>query len=131
MGGLADNGIVQVRSRHSVAETVTRLEAALEAKGLRVFARIDHSGEAKAVGLKMRPTLLIVFGNAKAGTPLMVAAPTLAIDLPMKALVWEDADGVVWLSYNSPEYLARRHGIPDELMKNISGASAVLEGAAK
>jgi uncharacterized protein (DUF302 family) len=129
--GLADNGVMNVRSLHSFAGTVARLEAALEAKSLRVFARVDHSGEAEAVGLKMRPTQLVIFGSPRAGTALMVASPELAIDLPLKALVWEDGDGQVWLSYNSLEYLARRHGIPDELMKGISGASVVVESAAK
>jgi len=90
---------------------------------------VDHSGEAEKVGLKMRPTQLIVFGSPKAGTPLMVASPTLAIDLPLKALAWEDADGQVWLSYNSPEYLKQRHNVPDELVKNIAGVGALLEKA--
>jgi uncharacterized protein (DUF302 family) len=100
-------------------------------KGLTVFAHIDHSGEAEEVGLKMRPTQLIIFGSPKAGTPLMVASPTLAIDLPLKALVWEDAEGVVWLSYNDPEYLKQRHGIPDELVRNIAGAGTLLAEAVK
>ncbi len=95
-----------------------------------VFAAlVDHSGEAKKAGLAMRPTQLIIFGSPKGGTPLMVASPTLAIDLPLKALAWEDADGKVWLSYNSPDYLKRRHEIPDDLLKNIAGVGAVLAKA--
>jgi len=112
-----------------VPETLKRLQSVLQAKNLDVFARVDHSGEAEKVGLKMRPTQLIVFGSPKAGTPLMVASPTLAIDLPLKALAWEDADGQVWLSYNSPEYLKQRHNVPDELVKNIAGVGALLEKA--
>jgi uncharacterized protein (DUF302 family) len=126
---LPDNGLVHVRSPYSVRETLTRLESALQAENLTVFARFDHSGEAENIGLQMRPTQLVIFGSPKAGTPLMVASPTLAIDLPLKALAWEDADGQVWLSYNSPDYLKRRHEISDELVKNIAGAGAVLEKA--
>jgi uncharacterized protein (DUF302 family) len=128
---LPDNGLIHLRSPYSVPETLKRLEAALAAKSLTVFARVDHSGEAEKVGLKMRPTQVIVFGSPKSGTPLMVASPTLAIDLPLKALVWEDGEGMVWLSYNDPEYLKQRHGIPDELVKNIAGAGALLAEAVK
>jgi uncharacterized protein (DUF302 family) len=129
MASLPDNGLVHLRSPYSVAETLERLESVLHAKNLSVFARVDHSGEAEKVGLKMRPTQLIIFGSPQAGTPLMVASPTVAIDLPLKALAWEDADGKVWLSYNRPDYLKRRHEIPDELVKNIAGVGAVLEKA--
>jgi uncharacterized protein (DUF302 family) len=129
MASLPDNGLIHLRSPYSVPETLKRLQSVLQAKNLDVFARVDHSGEAEKVGLKMRPTQLIVFGSPKAGTPLMVASPTLAIDLPLKALAWEDADGQVWLSYNSPEYLKQRHNVPDELVKNIAGVSALLEKA--
>jgi uncharacterized protein (DUF302 family) len=129
MASLPDNGLVHLRSPYSVPETLKRLQSVLQAKNLDVFARVDHSGEAEKVGLKMRPTQLIVFGSPKAGTPLMVASPTLAIDLPLKALAWEDADGQVWLSYNSPEYLKQRHNVPDELVKNIAGVGALLEKA--
>jgi len=122
-------GLVLVRSRHSVDETVRRLRAAFAGKGLQVFALVDHSGEAEKVGLKMRPTKVLVFGSPKAGTPLMVAAPNLAIDLPMKALVAEDAEGEVWVTYNSPEYLQERHGVPVELIKNLAGAGALIEKA--
>jgi uncharacterized protein (DUF302 family) len=126
---LAGNGLIHISSRHSVPETVERLESILGAKNLTIFALVDHSGEAAKVGLTMRPTQLIIFGSPKGGTPVMVAAPTVAIDLPLKALVWEDADGKVWLSYNDPEYLKRRHNIPDEVLKNISGVGALLEKA--
>src|ERR1700757_3836721 len=123
------NGLVQVASRYSVDETMKRLQAAFASKGLQVFAVVDHSGEAEKVGLKMRPTKLLIFGSPKAGTPLMVAAPSLAIDLPLKALVWEDETGKVWVSYNGPEYLKKRHGIPDDLVKNIAGAGALVQKA--
>ena len=129
MVSLPDNGLVHLRSPYSVPETIKRLESVLAAKNLTVFARVDHSGEAEKVGLEMRPTRLIIFGSPKAGTRLMVASPTLAIDLPLKALAWEDAGGKVWLSYNIPDYLRRRHEIPDELVKNIAMAGAVLEKA--
>jgi uncharacterized protein (DUF302 family) len=129
MASFPDNGLIHLRSPYSVPETLQRLETLLHARNLIVFARIDHSGEAEKAGLTMRPTQLIIFGSPKAGTPLMVASPTLAIDLPLKALAWEDADGKVWLSYNSSEYLKQRHEIPDELLKNIAGVGAVLEKA--
>lgn len=122
-------GLVLVRSRHSVDETVQRLQAALIGKGMQVFAVIDHSGEAQKVGLKMRPTKVLIFGSPKAGTPLMVAAPSLAIDLPMKALVAEDAEGEIWVTYNSPEYFEERHGVPADLIKNLAGAGALIEKA--
>jgi uncharacterized protein (DUF302 family) len=126
---MATNGLVQVASRYSVEETVGRLESLLEQKGMQVFAVIDHRGEAEKVGLKMRPTKVVIFGSPKGGTPLMVAAPTLAIDLPLKALVAEDEGGKVWVSYNSPEYLQQRHGVPQNLIKNIAGVGALIEGA--
>ena len=122
-------GLVKVASRYSFEETVRRLQAAFGEKGLQVFAVIDHSGEAEKVGLKMRPTKVLIFGSPKGGTPLMVAAPSLAIDLPMKALVAEDAAGKVSVTYNSPEYLQGRHGVPLELMKNLAGAGAVIAKA--
>ena len=124
-----DNGLVRISSHYSVEETGKRLESALAARGLQVFARVDHSGEAEKVGLKMPATKLLIFGSPKAGTPLMLAAPTLAIDLPLKALVAEDDQGKVWLTYNSPEFLKERHGVPDDLIKNISGAAALMEKA--
>ena len=121
-----DNGLDRVPSHYSVEETVRRLEAAFAAKGLQVFAVVDHSGEAEKVGLKMRPTKVVIFGSPKAGTPLMVAAPSLAIDLPLKALVAEDAEGKVSVTYNSPEYLKQRHSVPEELIRNLEGAGVVI-----
>jgi uncharacterized protein (DUF302 family) len=129
MPSLPDNGMIHLSSRYSVPETLKRLESLLQAKGLTVFAFVDHSGEAEKAGLKMKPTQLVIFGSPKAGTPVMVASPTLAIDLPLKALAWEDSGGKVWLSYNSPEYLKRRHEIPEELVKNIAGVGTLLEKA--
>ena len=115
-----DNGIVDVPSNHSVDQTVERLKGILNAKGVALFALVDHSGEAEKVGMKMPPTKLLIFGNPKAGTPVMLAVPSIAIDLPLKVLVWEDSSGNVWVSYNSPAYLQKRHKIPDELMQNIA-----------
>jgi uncharacterized protein (DUF302 family) len=123
------SGIVDLPSRYSVPETLARLQSILKEKGVTVFALIDHSGEAAKVGLEMRPTQLLIFGSPKAGTPLMVAAPSVAIDLPLKALAWQDAEGKVWLSYNAPEYLQQRHGIPPDLLKNIVGPAALLQKA--
>jgi uncharacterized protein (DUF302 family) len=123
------NGLIQVASRYPVDETVQRLRSFFEQKGLQVFSIIDHSGEAEKVGLKMRPTKVVIFGSPKGGTPLMVAAPTLAIDLPLKALVAADENGKVWVSYNSPEYLQQRHGVPEDLIKNIVGAGALIAKA--
>ena len=99
----------------------------MHAQNLTEFCHVDHSGEAEKAGLKMNPTQLIIFGNPKGGTPLMIAAPTLAIDLPLKALIWEDGDGKVWLSYNSAEFLKHRHNVPDELIKNIAGIEPLLK----
>jgi uncharacterized protein (DUF302 family) len=124
-----DRGIIDVPSPYSVPETLKRLEDISRAKGLTIFARVDHSGEAEKAGLKMRPTQLLMFGSPKAGTPLMIAAARLAIDLPLKALAWEDTHGRVWLSYNSPEYLRDRHGLPEELLKNIAGVGALIQKA--
>ena len=120
------NGLVQVASHYSVDETVNRLQAAFAEKGMQVFALIDHSGEAEKVGLRMRPTKVVIFGSPKGGTPLMVAAPSLAIDLPLKALVAEDGDGKVSVTYNDPQYLKQRHGVPEELIKNLAGAGSVI-----
>jgi uncharacterized protein (DUF302 family) len=123
----ADHGIIDARSQHSVEQTVERLTALLHDTGATLFALVDHSGEAANVGMTMRPTELLIFGSPKAGTPLMLAAPSVAIDLPLKILVWEDAQGRVWLSYNSPAYLKDRHGVPQELLPNI----AVVETLAR
>jgi uncharacterized protein (DUF302 family) len=124
-----DKGLVRIASRYSVEETVQRLQSTFAAKGLQMFALIDHSGEAAKVGLKMRPTNVLIFGSPKGGTPLMVASPSLAIDLPMKALVAEDESGKVWLTYNSPDYLKERHNVPEDLIKNLAGAGPLMEKA--
>lgn len=116
----AGNGIVNYRSRHTVDETVARLTHALQEKGITLFALVDHNGEAAKVGLSMRPTKLLIFGNPAGGTPLMLAVPLIAIDLPLKILVWEDAENAVWLSWNSPQYLQQRHNLPEALLKNIA-----------
>jgi uncharacterized protein (DUF302 family) len=123
------NGLIQTESHYSTDETVRRLETAFAEKGLQVFAVIDHSGEAGKVGLSMRPTKVLIFGSPKGGTPLMVAAPSLAIDLPMKALVAEDAEGKVSVTYNDPEYLRARHGVPEALIKNLAVAGTVIAKA--
>jgi uncharacterized protein (DUF302 family) len=122
---LQGSGIVDIPSHHSVDETVAKIEGILRTKGVTVFARIDHSGDAEKVGMKMHPTKLLIFGNPKAGTPVMLAAPHSAIDLPLKLLVWEDASGNVWISYNSPAYLQTRHGLPAELMANLAVVEAL------
>ncbi len=122
-------GLIQVISRFSVDETVSRLETAFAEKGLKIFALIDHSGEAEKIGLKMLPTKVLIFGSPKAGTPLMIAAASLAIDLPLKALVAQDATGKVTVTYNDPQYLKERHGVPEELIKNLAGAGMVIAKA--
>ena len=124
-------GLVHLASAHSVEDTLQRLETMLRQHGVTVFASIDHSGEAEKVGLKMRPTKLLIFGNPKGGTPLMQARPTVAIDLPLKALVWEDEQGKVWLTYNDPTYLQSRHGIPADLLPNIAAADVLMAKAAE
>jgi uncharacterized protein (DUF302 family) len=124
-----EKGLVRIASRYSVEETVQRLQSTFAAKGLQIFALIDHSGEAAKVGLKMLPTNVLIFGSPKGGTPLMVASPSLAIDLPMKALVAEDENGKVWLTYNSPDYLKERHNVPEDLIKNLAGAGPLMEKA--
>jgi uncharacterized protein (DUF302 family) len=121
--------MIDLPSPYSVPETLARLESILKERGVTIFARVDHSGEAAKAGLSMRPTQLLIFGSPKGGTPLMVAAPSVAIDLPLKALAWEDEFGKVWLSFNATEYLQQRHGFPAELLKNIAGVSALLQKA--
>ncbi len=123
------DGLVTVSSKFSVDDTLGRLKAAFAEKGMQIFAVMDHSGEAEKVGLRMRPTKVIVFGSPKGGTPLMVAAPSLAIDLPLKALVAEDGEGRVSVTYNDPEYLRARHGFPADLTKNLAGAGALIAKA--
>jgi uncharacterized protein (DUF302 family) len=131
MSNMSANGIVDIPSRHSVDETVERLRGIFTAKGVTLFALVDHSGEAEKVGMKMRPTKLLIFGSPKAGTPIMLAAPSIAIDLPLKILVWEDAGGKAWVSYNSPEFLLERHGAPKELLANIAVVAMLAAKAAE
>jgi uncharacterized protein (DUF302 family) len=121
------SGIIHLPGTHSVDEMVKRLKALLEARGVTLFALVDHSGEAAKAGLKMPPTKLLIFGSPKAGTPLMLAAPSSAIDLPLKILLWEDAQGKTWASYNSPAYLQERHGIPPELMQSVAVVEALAQ----
>ncbi|MGA8059070.1 MAG: DUF302 domain-containing protein [Candidatus Binataceae bacterium] len=125
------NGIIDKPGNHSVDETAEKLQAILRAKGIALFALVDHSGEAAKVGMKMRPTKLLIFGNPKAGTPLMQASPSIAIDLPLKILIWEDAAGKVWVSYNSSTYLRERHHLPEELERNIAVVETLAAEAAK
>jgi uncharacterized protein (DUF302 family) len=122
-------GIISKASKYSVPETLDRVDALLQSKGIKIFVRVDHSGEAEQVGLKMLPTQLLIFGNPKGGTPIMLAAPTSAIDLPIKALAWQDADGKVWLSYNDPEYIKERFALTDDEIKTIVGIGPLIEQA--
>lgn len=126
----AHNGIITLSSRHSVEETVEILQRTLLSKGITLFALVDHSGEAAKAGFEMRPTKLLIFGSPKAGTPVMLAAPSSALDLPLKILVSEDGAGKVSVSYNSPSYLMQRHGIPEELFPNIAPVEALATVAA-
>jgi uncharacterized protein (DUF302 family) len=128
----ADNGIISVRSSHEVKATADRLEATLKQKGMTVFIRINHAEGAQKVGKKLRPTELVVFGNPKVGTPLMQCSQSAAIDLPQKALIWEDEKGQAWLSYNDPNYLVERHGIKDcaEVITKIEKALSNFAKAA-
>ena len=129
MTALRNNGLVHLRSPRSVSETMNAVETIVRGRGLNVLARIDHSGDAAKAGLTMPPAELLIFGNPILGTPLMIAAPTVAIGLPVKALVWQDDHGRVWLTYNSPQYLQERHGIPDQLLRNIEGIASISEEA--
>ena len=122
---------MNVPSHHTVDQTVEKLKAILDDKGVTLFALVDHSGEAEKVGMKMPPTKLMIFGSPKAGTPLMLAAPSVAIDLPLKILVWEDGENNVWISYNSVAYLEERHGLPPELLKNIQVVETLALKAAE
>jgi uncharacterized protein (DUF302 family) len=126
-----DNGIVDIPSNHSVDETVERLKGILAAKGVTLFVLVDHSGEAQKAGMKMPATKLLIFGSPKAGTPVMLAAPSIAIDLPLKILVWEDSTGKAFVSYNSPAYLQKRHNVPQELAQNIAVVEALAAKAAE
>jgi uncharacterized protein (DUF302 family) len=124
-------GIVDRSSNHSVDDTVARLQTLLHDKGITLFALVDHSGEAEKIGMKMRPTKLLVFGSPKGGTPLMIAAPSIAIDLPLKLLVWDDAAGKTWISFNSVDYLRDRHHLPQQFVQNIAIVAALAEKAAE
>ncbi len=129
---VAAEGVVDVKSAHSVADTADKLVAALEAKGMKVFARVDHAAGAASIGTEIRPTQLVLFGNPKVGTPLMQCNQTVGIDLPQKALIWEDAEGQVWLSYNDPAYLGTRHGLGEceAVLGKVSKALANFAAAA-
>jgi uncharacterized protein (DUF302 family)/uncharacterized membrane protein YidH (DUF202 family) len=131
MAKTAGNGIIAISSNHSVDQTVEKLKGILRDKGVTLFALVDHSGEAEGVGIKMRPTKLLIFGNPKAGTPLMLAAATSAIDLPLKILIWEDVLGKVWVSYNAPAYLQERHGIREDLLRNLAVVETLAAKAAE
>src|SRR5438876_10399123 len=131
MAAQKGSGLIDIRSNHSVDETVEKLKGILQAKGIALFALVDHSGAAIKGGMKMRPTKLLIFGSPKAGTPVMLAAPSSAIDLPLKILIWEDNHGKVWVSYNSPEYLQERHDVPKELLQNIAAAETLAAKAAE
>ena len=126
-----EDGLIGMPSNHSVDKTVEKLKGILQAKNITLFALVDHSGEAAKAGMKMRPTKLLIFGNPKGGTPVMLAAPSIAIDLPLKILIWEDGQGKVWVTYNSPAYLQKRHGLPAELLPNISVIEALAKAVAE
>jgi len=128
---MTENGLTTLPSVHSVKDTVDRLEAAVKMKGMSVFARIDHAAGARDAGLALRPTELLIFGNARGGTPLMQAVQTIGIDLPLKALAWEDEAGKVWLSYNEPAWLAARHGAADRLAEATQRLAGAVTGVAK
>lgn len=126
-----EQGIIRIRSQHSVEVTIDRLQGLLKQRGIPVFAHIDFSGDAARAGLQMRAEQLLIFGNPKAGTPLMVSAPTAGLDLPLKALVWEDEDGSSWIAYNDPQYIVRRHGLEAPLAANLAAVVPLLEQAAR
>jgi len=125
------SGIIDIPTNHSVDQAVERLRSMLEAKSVTLFALVDHSGEAAKAGMAMRPTKLLIFGSPKVGTPLMIARPSIAIDLPLKILVWEDGQGKTWISYNSPAYLRDRHNLPSDLLQNIAAIKTLAAKAAE
>lgn len=127
----ADDGVTRRESRYSVPQTLDRLESILKERGITVFARIDHAGEASKVGLELRPTQLLIFGNPRAGTPLMAAHPTMAIDLPMKVLAWQDAAGKVWIGFNSVDYMRKRHDLTDDETKSLAAVGVLVDAALK
>jgi uncharacterized protein (DUF302 family) len=126
----SDQGTARIRSARNVPQTMERVEQALVAHGLTIFARIDFSGDAERAGLQMRPEQMLIFGNPKAGTPLMQAVPMAGLDLPLKALVWEDEQGITWIGYNTADYIIGRHGLPSAMTANLQGAAALLQQAA-
>jgi uncharacterized protein (DUF302 family) len=128
---VTNHGMVHIATRHSIEDALGKLQAILHTKDIAVFALVDHSGEAAKVGMEMHPTKLLIFGNPKGGTPLMLAAPTIAIDLPLKILIWEDDQGKNWVSYNTPEYLAERHQLPPNLAQNIGFIAALAATVAE
>ncbi len=128
---MAADGLTTMRSSHGPKDTMNRLESAVKAKGMTVFARIDHAAGAAEVGLSLRPTELLIFGNAKSGTPLMQSMQTIGIDLPLKALVWQDGSGSTWLSYNDPSWLANRHGLGHEVEATVGAMAAALDAIAR
>jgi uncharacterized protein (DUF302 family) len=128
---MAADGLVTIRSSFGPEETMNRFEAEVRAKGMTVFARIDHAAGAAAVGLPLRPTDLLIFGNAKAGTPLMQSVQTIGIDLPLKALAWQDASGTTWLTYNDPGWLAQRHGLDEGTKAAVNAMTAALDAIAR
>ena len=128
---MAADGLITIQSSYGPEDTMNRFEAELRAKGMTVFARVDHAAGAAAVGLSLRPTELLIFGNAKAGTPLMQSMQTIGIDLPLKALVWQDASGGTWLSYNDPSWLAKRHGLGREVETTVAAMAAALTAIAR
>jgi uncharacterized protein (DUF302 family) len=128
---MAADGLTTLRSSFGPKETMDKLEVQVKAKGMTVFARIDHAAGAKDVGLSLRPTEVLIFGNAKAGTPLMQSIQTIGIDLPLKALVWQDASGTTWLSYNDPSWLAKRHGLGHEVEAAVNAITAAIAAVAK
>jgi uncharacterized protein (DUF302 family) len=126
----AENGVARIASRHSVAATIERLQSLLKERGVIVFAHIDFSGDAARAGLTMRPEQLLIFGNPRAGTPLMLAEPAAGLDLPLKALVWEDAEDKTWIAYNDPGYIVRRHALAPALSSNLAAVLPIIERAA-
>ena len=128
---LAESGILRIPSSHPVAETLARLEGLLKERGIMVFARIDFSGDAGRAGLTMRAEQMLIFGNPKAGTPLMQAEPLCGLDLPLKALVFEDSGGKAWIAWNDPQYIVRRHALPAALAANLAAVTPLIEHAAQ
>lgn len=127
----ASNGVISIESHHSVDATLEKLKGILNSQGVNIFALIDHSGEAAKAGMPMRNTKLLIFGNPKGGTPLMLAAPTVGLDLPLKILIWEDAEGKVWLTYNSVEFIRQRHNLAPDLTARIAGIDTLARKAAE